>query len=91
MNAANNINGIGNLARDEVHTLDKNGALLKVQENMVKKIVRELKTFDNLIYEICNEPYFGGVTLPWQQHIARIIKTTEEKFVKKPLGFSWVT
>jgi hypothetical protein len=36
-------------------------------------MVDELQRFDNLYYEICNEPYFGGVTLAWQQQIARII------------------
>ena len=30
-------------------------------EAFVRKVVGELKEFDNLYYEICNEPYFGGV------------------------------
>lgn len=77
MNARNNINGVGELARTNVYTLDKNGALLKVQEDMVRKIVSELSGFDNVYYEICNEPYFGGVTLEWQRHIADIITETE--------------
>ena len=47
---------------------------------MVQKIVNELKAFDNIIYEICNEPYFGGVALTWQQHIAAIISKAESKF-----------
>ncbi len=38
---------------------------------------RELKDFDNLYYEICNEPYFGGVTLAWQHRIADVIVATE--------------
>ena len=37
MNHINNINGVGNIARTDVYTLDKNGALLAVQEKMVKK------------------------------------------------------
>jgi hypothetical protein len=45
---------------------------------MVRKIVTEMKDFDNLYYEICNEPYFGGVTLPWQRHIADVIAETEK-------------
>ena len=43
-------------------------------------MVSELKDFDNLIYEICNEPYFGGVTIEWQRHIAGIISETESTF-----------
>jgi hypothetical protein len=77
MNAANNINGVGKVARTDVYTLDKNGGLLAVQEAMVRKIVKELRDFDNLYYEICNEPYFGGVTLEWQAHIAEVITDAE--------------
>ena len=39
----------------------------------MRKAVRELNGFDNLYFEICNEPYFGGVTLEWQARIASII------------------
>ncbi len=77
MNARNNVNGIGTVGRTNVYTLDKNGGLLAVQEAMVRKLVAELKGFDNLYYEICNEPYFGGVTLEWQHRIAEVIRETE--------------
>ena len=78
MNAANNVNRMGAVNRTNVYTLDKSGGLLAVQEQMVLKFVRELKNFDNLYYEICNEPYFGGVTLEWQQRISQVI-VDEEK------------
>ena len=45
---------------------------------MVRKIVTEMKDFENLYYEICNEPYFGGVTLEWQAEIAKTITETEQ-------------
>ena len=77
-NAANNINGLGTVARTNVYTLDRHGGLLAIQEAMTRKIVTELKEFDNLYYEICNEPYFGGVTLDWQHHIAEVIVETEK-------------
>ena len=77
MNAANNINGIGVVARTNVYVLGAEPALLAVQETLVRKLVGELREFDNLYYEICNEPYFGGVTLAWQRHIADVISTTE--------------
>ncbi|MCP5525309.1 MAG: hypothetical protein H7A47_00695 [Verrucomicrobiales bacterium] len=77
MNAANNVNGIGDIARTNVYTLDRHGGLLAVQEAMTRRIVTALKDCDNLIYEICNEPYFGGVTLAWQHHIAETIRARE--------------
>jgi hypothetical protein len=77
-NAANNINGLGNVARTNVYTLDRNDGLLAVQDAMVRKIVTELNGFDNVYYELCNEPYFGGVTLDWQHHIADVIVATEK-------------
>ena len=80
MNAANNINGAGLAERTNAYTLDKSNGLLKVQDELVKKIVTELKGYPNLIYEICNEPYFGGVTLEWQHHIATLIQETEKDF-----------
>lgn len=84
LNARNNINNIGNVGREEVLTL-RHPELVKVQEAMVKKIVTELNGFDNLYYEICNEPYFGGVTLEWQAHIAGVIAETEKTLPKRHL------
>jgi hypothetical protein len=85
MNAINNVNGVGAVARNDVHTLDKNGGLLKVQEALTRKIVTELNGFDNVFYEICNEPYFGGVTMPWQHHIADVIVDTERQLPARHL------
>jgi hypothetical protein len=76
-NAANNVNGLGDVARTNIYTLDRNGGLLAVQEAMTRKIVTELSGFDNVYYEMCNEPYFGGVTIEWQRHIADVIVETE--------------
>ena len=72
----NNVNGIGNVPRTEVYALGKSPELLAIQEAMVRKIVTELNRFDNVYYEICNEPYFGGVTAEWQSHIADVIVET---------------
>lgn len=85
MNASNNINGVGTVGKDDVYTLDKNGGLLKVQEALVRKIIRELDSYTNVIYEICNEPYFGGVTIAWQHHIASLITATEKELDVKHL------
>jgi len=76
MNVKNNVNSVGNVPREEVYTL-KHKDLTAVQEAVTQKIVSETARFDNIYYEICNEPYFGGVTLEWQRHIASIIVKTE--------------
>jgi hypothetical protein len=85
MNAINNVNNIGAVARTNVYTLDKHGGLLAIQEALVRKIVVELNQFDNLYYEICNEPYFGGVALDWQRHIAEVIVEAERTLPNKHL------
>lgn len=84
MNASNNVNGIGTMGREEVCTL-KHPELLAVQDAMVRKVVEELKDIDNVYYEICNEPYFGGVTLEWQAHISQTIAEAEAKLNTKHL------
>jgi hypothetical protein len=76
MNARNNINGTGDLKRQDALSLD-NGSLLAFQEEMVRKIVSELREFDNLYYEICNEPYAVKVSLEWERRIASVIAKTE--------------
>lgn len=78
MNAKNNVNKVGAVGPHEVHTLDKHGGLLAFHEGLVRKIVAELKDEDNLMYEICNEPYFGGVTMAWQHRIADVITEAEK-------------
>jgi hypothetical protein len=85
MNPANHINGWGAVARTNVYTLDRHGGLLAVQESLVRKLVTELNAFDNLFFEICNEPYFGGVTLKWQHRIADVIAETERTLPQRHL------
>ncbi|HXG48455.1 MAG TPA: PA14 domain-containing protein [Methylomirabilota bacterium] len=85
MNAQNNVNGLGAIGRNDVHTLDRNGGLLAVQEALTRKLVTELNPFDNVMFEICNEPYFGGVTMAWQHHMADVMVETERSLPKKHL------
>ena len=84
MYAGNNVNGVGDLKKDEPHTL-KNGRLLDFQVAVTRKIVTEVNAFDNVYFEICNEPYFGGVTLDWQKRIADVIVETEAALPNKHL------
>jgi hypothetical protein len=56
LNPANNINGDAAIDWKKLHTLE-NGSLLARQESYVRKLVREANAFDNVIFEIQNEPW----------------------------------
>jgi hypothetical protein len=84
MNAANNINGIGDCPRTDVYTL-KHRDLFAIHEAVTRKIIQELRDFDNLYYEVCNEPYFGGVSLEWQHRIVDVIVDAEKELPRKHL------
>jgi len=84
MNAANNVNGVGKCRRTDVLTL-KHKSLVEVQTAVTRKIVTELNGFDNLYFEVCNEPYFGGVTGEWQDRITDTIIRTEADLPRKHL------
>jgi len=78
LNSHNNVNGVGDCKREEVYTL-KHVDVTAAQDAMVRKLAEELAGFDNLFFEICNEPYFGGVTLEWQRHISSVIAEAERR------------
>jgi hypothetical protein len=61
--------------------------LLGEQVKMARKIVSELKDFDNLYYEICNEPYFGDTLAlrEWEVHMTGVVADAEKDFVNKHL------
>lgn len=85
LHPGNNVNSTPDIPRTDVYTLDKSGKLYEIQRQLVKKLVKELNGFDNLIIEICNEPYFGGVMMNWQHAIADLIAETEKNLPKKHL------
>jgi hypothetical protein len=84
LNAANNTHGVGQCPRQEACTL-KHPDLVEVQRALVRKIVGELRGFDNLYYEVCNEPYFHGVSTAWQHEIVDTIVQAERQFPHKHL------
>jgi hypothetical protein len=59
--------------------------LTAVQEAVTRKIVSELKDLDNVSYEVCNEPYFEGVTGAWQDRIIGVIVDAEKDLPHKHL------
>jgi hypothetical protein len=82
LNSINNINRVGDFNdHKEVLSL-KHTELLKVQESMVRKIIHELKDFDNLYYEVCNEPYFGDTLAlrQWEDHMTEVVVEAEKDF-----------
>ena len=84
MNPVNNVNELEAAPREEVYTL-KHAKLTEVQLAVTRKIVEELRDFDNLYFEVCNEPYFGGVTMEWQHRIIDEIAAAEKEFPEKHL------
>jgi len=85
MNVVNNVNGIGAVARNEVYNA-KDTNLLSIQVGVVRKLVTELNAFDNLYYEVCNEPYErGGLTKEWNARIIAAIAETEASLPAKHL------
>lgn len=84
MNPKNNVNQTPNVSRMEIYTL-KHKEYLAIQDAFVRKAVTELNSFDNVYFEICNEPYFGGVMEDWQAHIAQTIIQTEKDVPSKHL------
>ena len=83
----NNINGVERIEDwKEVLSLRHPG-ILKIQEEMARKIISELKEFDNLYYEVCNEPYFGDTSAlrEWEDHMTAVVADAEKDFKLKHL------
>lgn len=76
MNAANNVQGIGRVSRKEVFRL-KEPRLQEAQEAFAKKVVAALAEFDNVYFELCNEPYFDGPGRDWNQRMLQAIAEAE--------------
>jgi hypothetical protein len=84
LKSSNNVNGVGNVAWDQVFNLS-NAAVTEAGDAMTAKIVTELNAYDNVYYELCNEPYFGNATRDWHAHVAQKIVDTEASLPKKHL------
>ncbi len=85
MNASNNVNSVGKVGRSEVYNA-KDRDLLAAQQAVVRKLVTELNEFDNLYYEVCNEPYErGGLTPDWNDKIVAAVVVAEASLPRKHL------
>jgi dienelactone hydrolase len=85
MNSRNNVNGVGNVARNAVYS-GKDQGLIEVQKAVVTKLVTELNSFDNLYFEICNELYDPGRgTGNWSDQMIAAIVNAESVLPNKHL------
>lgn len=78
---ANNINNTP-VIEDHKEVLSlRHPELLSIQEKMVKKILEECNGFDNLYYEVCNEPYFGDLEAldAWEYQMTGFIDSVEDQ------------
>ena len=62
LHPANNVNGTDAIDWKKLHTLE-NGNILARQESYTRKLVREANEFDNVIFEIQNEPWSDRTVL----------------------------
>jgi hypothetical protein len=77
-NAVNNINGLVSTAGEQWNV--GNARMMAYEDAFVRKAVTELNGFDNVTFELCNEPYMRTGPRrsgPWDDHIAQVIATTE--------------
>jgi hypothetical protein len=84
MNTRNNVNGIGGCPRSEVLTL-RHPRLVDIHVAVTGKIVSELNEFDNVYFEVVNEPYERSVSSQWERRIAETIQQTEKGLPNKHL------
>ncbi|MEO6477773.1 MAG: Ig-like domain-containing protein [Luteolibacter sp.] len=78
LNAANHVNGVG--AGGRANSFSATGDLVPFQKALARKCATELRDFDNVIYEICNEPYEQNITQAWQNLIIDELVATEAEF-----------
>jgi hypothetical protein len=85
-NARNNVNGVGAIEPQILYTL-ANGRLLDFQKALVRKLVRDLGSFDNVYYEVMNEPWIGPAPASdrWQDHMIETIEKAESELPQRHL------
>lgn len=94
LNARNTISDVETIAWPDYVTM-RHPKLFARQKALVEKIVQETNKFDNIIYEVCNEPTgeFDGLPNPptlesvnaWQTELAKTIHDTEGRLPNRHL------
>ncbi len=93
LRSENNVNGLPAIEWQE-YTTSKSAELFQRQVAFVRKVVRETNRYDNIYYEICNEPG-GGVeghspvqaVDEWQAALAEVIQEEMAKLQNHHLIF----
>jgi hypothetical protein len=84
----NNIQGVGRCDYEDAQTL-RHPDLVRRQDDYVRQITAEVNAYDNVILEICDEPFLTGTPLelagPWLGHLVEVIKNAESHLPKKHL------
>lgn len=103
LNSANNVNGLQPIAWPTCMTL-RHADLVARQLAHVRRIVEEVNAYDNVFFELCNEPGGGlpGEGSPsveevndWQRAIAAAVRGAETRLPQRHLvagqeAFEWV-
>lgn len=94
LNSANNVNGLPDIHWQEYVTM-RHAAMFDRQVAHVRKIVTETNRYDNVIYEICNEPGIistgpEGYPTPddtnqWLSELIKVVRETEAPLSNKHL------
>ena len=94
LHAGNNINGLPEIDWTDYNTM-RHPAVFDHQVAHVRKIIQETNRYDNVIYEICNEPgggFPGAANAPtadevdlWQSELAKVIHETEARLPNQHL------
>ena len=94
LHSANNLQGIGELPSSNFYLTGSSQPLWAKQEEYARKMVMELNRYDNIYFEICNEPgTFDPETVPpavidaWQKRVAGVIRETEAGLPNRHLIF----
>jgi hypothetical protein len=86
--AENNVQGEGRCDYEDAQTL-KHADLVRREDDYVRKITQEVNEYDNVILEICDEPYLTGTPIDlagaWITHNVGVIQETESSLPNKHL------
>ena len=93
LHPAGNVNGVGRGVRTWRDFLTHaDPAVAEHQRRLVRKLVTETNAFDNLYYEICNEPAYADKSGPrpdlvrdWQRGLVATVRETERALPKRHL------
>jgi hypothetical protein len=83
----NNINQVAEIDDHKEILSLRHTDIIAIQEKMVRKIIQELNEFDNLYFEVCNEPYFGDIEAlnAWEKHMTGVVVDAEKDLPNKHL------